>query len=345
VASAADPWLVKIEPGIYDVQASTVVMSPWVDIEGSGEKVTKITAFAPGAATVQGAADAELREITVEHTAAPSGGYGLRNDGDRFSAHRVTALAFDSGTFNTAILNLGDDVEMSFITARAEGGPVSGIGNSGERTRWRCIRVFARGAGIVYALFNWQDGEFTDIVAEAESTSAFAGAIRNEGARRPIMRQIRAHAKGATIGQAITNGGGSNAQLYDVVATAVGSSDFAVGVSNQFGRPTLTNVDVRAKGVGAAYGVASLHGSVTTLTNVTAVGMASGSGVGLLSDESTSIVHRSTLKGDLYSVETRLPPSATVIGASQLDGPVSGSRVRCVGSYDRVFRPLTATCR
>ena len=46
----------KIEPGIYDVQDSTVVMRPWVDIGGSGEKVTKTTALAPGAATVPGAA-------------------------------------------------------------------------------------------------------------------------------------------------------------------------------------------------------------------------------------------------------------------------------------------------
>ena len=41
-ASATNPYLVVIGPGVYTV-TSPVVMKPYVDIAGSGENVTKIT--------------------------------------------------------------------------------------------------------------------------------------------------------------------------------------------------------------------------------------------------------------------------------------------------------------
>ena len=41
-ASATNPYLVVIGPGVYTV-TSPVVMKPYVDITGSGENVTKIT--------------------------------------------------------------------------------------------------------------------------------------------------------------------------------------------------------------------------------------------------------------------------------------------------------------
>ena len=73
-ASAANPYLLKIEPGVYDLGTSSLLMKQYVDIEGSGEGVTKITAHGPSFATsgtVVGASDTELRFLTVEHTTLP----------------------------------------------------------------------------------------------------------------------------------------------------------------------------------------------------------------------------------------------------------------------------------
>ena len=39
---AANPWLIKIEPGIYDMGSSPVQMLDYVDMEGSGVNTTKI---------------------------------------------------------------------------------------------------------------------------------------------------------------------------------------------------------------------------------------------------------------------------------------------------------------
>jgi hypothetical protein len=43
-ASASDPALILIEPGVYNLNTTTLVGKPYVDIEGSGEDVTTIEA-------------------------------------------------------------------------------------------------------------------------------------------------------------------------------------------------------------------------------------------------------------------------------------------------------------
>ena len=69
-ASALNPYLIEVAPGVY---TGSIVMKPYIDIQGSGEGVTKITA--PGStvitgSTVAGASNAELRSLTVETRAA-----------------------------------------------------------------------------------------------------------------------------------------------------------------------------------------------------------------------------------------------------------------------------------
>ena len=65
--SSSNPWLLKIEPGIYDVGTISLQMRSWVDIEGSGIGVTTIRGSAADFnATINGANNAELRLLTVE---------------------------------------------------------------------------------------------------------------------------------------------------------------------------------------------------------------------------------------------------------------------------------------
>lgn len=115
-ASADNPYLVKIEPGIYDLSGTTegtLNMKEYVDIEGSGEDVTKVTApgypdVFPGIPTIRGAANSELRYLTVESSGGVIGGSGsetlslaLNIHGNMRVSH-VTAVAFGS-TNNTGI--------------------------------------------------------------------------------------------------------------------------------------------------------------------------------------------------------------------------------------------------
>jgi hypothetical protein len=61
--SDTNRWLLKIEPGTYDLQSGSLQMRPWVDIEGSGINVTTIRS---SQTTIRGASNSELRTLTVE---------------------------------------------------------------------------------------------------------------------------------------------------------------------------------------------------------------------------------------------------------------------------------------
>jgi hypothetical protein len=69
---ASNPCLLKIMPGIYDLGMDSLVMQPYVDIEGSGEETTKISGAIDSdvAGVVAGASHAELRFLTVENSGA-----------------------------------------------------------------------------------------------------------------------------------------------------------------------------------------------------------------------------------------------------------------------------------
>jgi hypothetical protein len=89
-ASAAKPYLLKIEPGVYDLGSSgSLEMKEHVDIEGSGELTTVITSSVtqgPGSdtacpiGTVAGANDTELRFLTVRNTGTGFCNIAIRNE-------------------------------------------------------------------------------------------------------------------------------------------------------------------------------------------------------------------------------------------------------------------------
>ena len=70
--STNNPCLLMIMPGVYNIGSNSLMMHPYVDIEGSGEGMTKIsgTIDSGTAGVVVGASNAELRHLTVENAGA-----------------------------------------------------------------------------------------------------------------------------------------------------------------------------------------------------------------------------------------------------------------------------------
>ena len=66
--SAANRWLLKIEPGRYDVGDTVLALRDFVDVEGSGRLSTEIIGH--GGTVVSTASTIELRELTVTCDAA-----------------------------------------------------------------------------------------------------------------------------------------------------------------------------------------------------------------------------------------------------------------------------------
>ena len=121
-ASSTNRYLILIEPGVYDIGTETFAMKSYVDVQGSGENVTKITGSVsniPPAAkvgVVAGADNAELRFVTVENTG--------------------------TSTSVVAILNSGASPTLTFVTASATGGYYRyGVSNNASAAVLRNVTV------------------------------------------------------------------------------------------------------------------------------------------------------------------------------------------------------------
>lgn len=100
-ASATNPYLVKIMPGVYDIGANSIQMKSFVDIEGSGENTTRILGGigTTDGALLQGASDAELSHLTLE--SALSVGYVIYNIGVSPKISHVTVVSTEGrGVYN-----------------------------------------------------------------------------------------------------------------------------------------------------------------------------------------------------------------------------------------------------
>jgi hypothetical protein len=126
-------YLVWVAPGVY---SETVTLKQYVDIEGAGELVTKITypgSQDPGMATVRGwVNDVELRNLTVENT----GGYyyakAIWNYGAAPRFNHITAVASGASGNNDALHNITGSPTLQNVTAIALGGVNTyGINNVG----------------------------------------------------------------------------------------------------------------------------------------------------------------------------------------------------------------------
>lgn len=133
--SAGNPYLVKIEPGIYDLAVNSLVMKPYVDVEGSGEGVTTITsADSSGAGTVVGASNAELRYLTVRNNGSGQQSVAIfaQTTSPRFT--HVTAISSGSSE-NYALHVSNGSAVLTNVTATASGGATAiALANLGGAT-------------------------------------------------------------------------------------------------------------------------------------------------------------------------------------------------------------------
>ncbi|MBM4386793.1 MAG: hypothetical protein FJ088_03580, partial [Deltaproteobacteria bacterium] len=124
-ASASNPYLLKIEPGVYSLGTGTLVMNEYVDIEGSGETVTKITALGKTSSTygtVNFKNNSELRQLTVENTGGNSNAIAINVKSTTARISHVTAIA-SGGSSNTygILVDSSSNAVLSHITASASG--------------------------------------------------------------------------------------------------------------------------------------------------------------------------------------------------------------------------------
>jgi hypothetical protein len=118
-AGAANPYLVWIEPGVYDLGSSSLLIPSHVDVQGSGQDVTTIES--EGEVAVLAGPYTELRELTVADANALGSAEAIDTSG---GLHDVTATA--SGTSAaTGVLAQGPTMGIVDVTAQASASATS----------------------------------------------------------------------------------------------------------------------------------------------------------------------------------------------------------------------------
>ncbi|MEM7222293.1 MAG: hypothetical protein AAF495_04900 [Pseudomonadota bacterium] len=144
IATESDPYLIKLEPGIYDCESTSVIwMNAYVDIEGSGQNTTIIRSERIPA--IQVAANSELRQVTVEATGVDSArGIMMRRNNSRLANVTVIAEAEEADAIPKGIsISPADErqvieVDLDHVTVYAgtpatNGTAIQVIGHSNVR--------------------------------------------------------------------------------------------------------------------------------------------------------------------------------------------------------------------
>ena len=114
-ATADNPYLLKLEPGVFACGNQGITMKPYVDIEGSGQEVTRITSFDTSRATVTGKSNAEIRQLTLEAEGGISSFAFFALAEDSALAH-VTLRAFGAGANFGLHANGGASPSLRHVT-------------------------------------------------------------------------------------------------------------------------------------------------------------------------------------------------------------------------------------
>jgi hypothetical protein len=216
-ASESNPYLVLIGPGIYTL-TTTLVMKPYVSIQGAGEQVTKLTgaistgALDAGSAIISGADNASLSYLTVENRVSNQTSIALFNGNSSPDITDVTALAPD-GLYSYGVVNSFSSPTMTNVTAIVSGGE-SGVGVINTSSSPTMVNVTAIGGG-----------------------GMSGGGVINRSSS-PIMNNVIATAVWGSSSVGVDNSASSSPTMTNVTATSSGGMD-QIGVRNVDSSVTL----------------------------------------------------------------------------------------------------------
>jgi hypothetical protein len=235
-ASAENPYLVKIEPGIFDLDGQVLIMKSYVDLEGSGELVTVIrgNGSASGGVTLQVAANSELRYASVINPGGVTNAIAVTMVGPSRLQH-VTASAF--GASNTSIAIAMNNGTLRDVTATAL---ATGVVNRGIVVGGQALleNVIAEGSG---ASSTNRGIEISSPLTESLGVFAsamggiFAEAIYVSSSASASFRAVNAYAQG---GSSVNKGMyivSSGVKIASSSLTAAGPAGATFGISMDSG--------------------------------------------------------------------------------------------------------------
>jgi hypothetical protein len=325
-ASSSNPWLLRIEPGAYVIAPGAFVMKPWVDVVGSGERVTRIVAA--GAAdnatgTVETADFAALRHVTVESSGGAAFAKAIYVSGTSPRLEHVTAVATGASVENQGIfVDAGSTPSNAPFVADCT---ISVFG-TGAANSFGFLAIGAVFPRVESTTSTAQGGNFATAYWNFQSNLTLWGA------------RGFAYLAASNVGLASVDGDNF---LTDVELNASGTTSFGItSASGSF--VTLQRSAVSAQGIGIQ------SESSGMVVGRSMVGSFGANGQGLVNFATTGAFTVSIDASDVFGSGRTVNSTAQftlLVGGTKLNGPlpVGGTRT-CVASYTGAYTPVSATC-
>lgn len=346
-AGDANRYLVYVAPGVYDEK---VAMKPFVDIEGAGELVTKITQGGtndPSDCTLEGADNAELRFLTVENTGGAAYASAIRNVNASPRLQHLTVRTSGATGSNTAISNGTSSPIIKNVTILVSGsadfnyGIRSYISAAPEITDVD-IDVNTPGARLSYGIYT-ETGAAGPIRDCAIDVSG--GDEKNVGVYGVILlslTNVHLHVEGPAESENIGVSFGSGDVTMSGVVADVSGGDSSMGIGVGASTATMSHVTATASGGSLTNYGANFSSTSATIHDCVLSGSGGTDNYGLYNSATsgthTILIDNSQVAGSSASI--RNDTEFTVrVGASKLDGGavVSPATCTCAGVHDENY--------
>lgn len=281
-AGESNSYLVIIEPGVYDIGSNYVQMKEYVNIQGSGEKVTKITGTRDTEpyGVLVGANNCEVRFLTVENTGGGAFAVAIYNDSASPIIANVTAIA-SGGTESAGINNReSSSPTIRDVYATASGTiKAAGISNEGSSPLIINVTASATGGEDNAGVSNRESSSprMINVVASATgATNSSTGVYNN--ASSPRMMNVGAYVtSGATYNFGVHSKASSFPVLREVITiVSGGTNNFGVFTGTAEGSSTTT-ID-RSSITGSTFSILTDSGCTTYIGSTMLNGFANGGG-------------------------------------------------------------------
>lgn len=233
--TSTNRFLVQLEPGDYDLGASTLTMKSFVDIHGSG--LTNTTITSTGSSTINAADNAFLQEVRVQNTGA--GTTAFTANGVDTELFRVACVHLGTSGSNNAIRAIGG-AQLTLVnvladaTATNAGGTNTAalVSGNGSILNLRSTSLLAGGAATIVGL---------NVAASTVATLGFVQ-IDIAGSGNGILVaaagscSLFSCAVIAPSGNSVNSAGmfGAGASAFDGTVTGGGTNLFAQCFTAQF---------------------------------------------------------------------------------------------------------------
>jgi hypothetical protein len=286
--SANNPYLLKLEPGIYNVGNQPLHLLPYVDFEGSGQNITIInsSAAANGLVPTQGAvvaaSNSALRSVKIiENVTSPySTALFVPGGVTNFSINETILSAAGASALNYALYNNGGTVlvQNSAVSVSDNSFINFAVDNHGGTLTVQGSSILAISSGFSEALLS--EGPTTVLNSTISATGGTNSYAINIISDSLTVQNSSLSVSGASADNVtINNGSGLTIEASEL--TAAGGSNVTSAIRNS-GTAIVKSSNLSAAGGTNNYGFYNYAGSAKIVVSQLAGSPAVAGGVGVI---------------------------------------------------------------